>query len=69
MLQLKTRSQDTTLIVEGPNQQLYCADDSPTGHKDAGLVLTNVKAGHYKVWVGTFKPGAGFRYTLSLEVF
>jgi hypothetical protein len=66
-LQLKTNQQDTTLVVEGPDNRLYCADDSPQGGKDAGLVLTNVKAGDYKVWVGAFEPGAGFRYTLNVQ--
>jgi hypothetical protein len=66
-LQLKTRSQDTTLIVEGPNNRLYCVDDSSEGGKDAGLTLTDLKAGTYKVWVGAFEPGAGFRYTLSIQ--
>jgi hypothetical protein len=66
-LQLKTNQQDTTLVVEGPDNRLYCADDSPQGGKDAGLVLTDVKAGDYKVWIGAFDPGAGFRYTLNVQ--
>ncbi|MGB8700469.1 MAG: hypothetical protein WCD18_13725 [Thermosynechococcaceae cyanobacterium] len=68
MLQLKTRSQDTTLVVAGPNNQLYCADDSLKGDKDAGIVLTNVRAGRYNVWVGAFESGTGFRYTLNIEL-
>jgi hypothetical protein len=66
-LQIKTRSQDTTLVVQGPDNQLYCADDSSKGTKDAGLTLTEPKAGTYKVWVGTFEPGTGVRYLLSVQ--
>ncbi len=65
--QIKTRSQDTTLVVQGPDNKLYCADDSSTGTKDAGLTLTDPKAGTYKVWVGTFEPGTGVRYLLSVQ--
>jgi hypothetical protein len=67
ILQVKTRSQDTTLVVEGPNNKLYCADDSSKGGKDAGLTLKAPKAGTYRVWVGTFEPGAGVRYLLSVQ--
>jgi hypothetical protein len=66
-LQVKTREQDTTLVVQGPNNQLYCADDSSKGVKDAGLTLTDPKVGTYKVWVGTFEPGVGVRYLLSVQ--
>jgi hypothetical protein len=66
-LQVKTKQQDTTLVVEGPDNRIYCSDDSAGGGKDAGLVLTNVKAGDYKVWVGAFEPGAGFRYSLNVQ--
>jgi hypothetical protein len=66
-LQVKTKQQDTTLVVEGPDNRIYCSDDSAQGGKDAGLVLTNVKAGEYKVWIGAFEPGAGFRYTLNVQ--
>jgi hypothetical protein len=66
-LQVKTKQQDTTLVVEGPDNRIYCSDDSAGGGKDAGLVLTNVKAGNYKVWVGAFEPGAGFRYSLNVQ--
>jgi hypothetical protein len=66
-LQVRTKQQDTTLVVEGPDNRIYCSDDSAQGTKDAGLVLTNVKAGNYKVWIGAFEPGAGFRYTLNVQ--
>ena len=66
-LQVRTKQQDTTLVVEGPDNRIYCSDDSPQGGKDAGLVLTNVKAGDYKVWVGAFEPGAAFRYSLNVQ--
>jgi hypothetical protein len=68
MLQVRSKQQqDTTLVVEGPDNQIYCSDDSSQGGKEAELVLTNLKAGNYKVWIGAFEPGAGFRYTLNVK--
>ncbi|WP_404786963.1 hypothetical protein [Altericista sp. CCNU0014] len=66
-LQLRTKQQDTTLVVEGPNNRLYCSDDSAGGGKDAELVLSDLSSGSYKVWIGAFEPGAGFRYTLNVR--
>jgi hypothetical protein len=67
-LQVRTKQQqDTTLVVKGPDNRLYCADDSPQGGKEAGLVLTNLKAGNYRIWIGAFEPGAGFRYSLNVK--
>ena len=66
-LQVKSQNQDTTLVVVGPDNRLYCADDSPTGEKDAGLVLSGLKAGTYKIWVGTLDAGLNIRYQLSLQ--
>lgn len=66
-LQLRTRQQDTTLVVEGPDNRVYCSDDDAGGGKDAGLVLDNLKPGDYKIWIGAFEPGASFRYTLNVR--
>jgi hypothetical protein len=66
-LRLSSRGQDTTMVVQGPNNQVICADDAPEGGKDAGLDWNNAKAGTYKVWVGAFDPGNRFRYTLDVE--
>jgi hypothetical protein len=57
---------DTTLLVQAPDGKIYCGDD--TGRrKDASVALSQLKAGNYKVWVGTFNPGAKFNYTLSVR--
>ncbi len=68
MLQVRSKQQqDTTLVVEGPDNRLYCSDDSSQGSKEAGLVMTNLKTGNYRVWIGAFEPGAGFRYSLNVK--
>lgn len=64
--QVETANQDTTLVIQGPNRQVYCGDDSSRG-KDAGLSLQNLKSGEYKVWVGTFDQGQRFPYRLTIR--
>lgn len=66
-LQVKSQGIDTTMAVVGPNDRVFCADDSPSGGKDAGLVLKNPSPGTYKVWVGTFDSGIEARYQLSIQ--
>jgi hypothetical protein len=65
---VSSREQDTTLIIEGPKGELYCADDTPEGNnKDAQLVLNNARNGNYRVWIGSFESGTGFRYSLNIR--
>jgi hypothetical protein len=49
-------SSDTTLIINGPNGQWYCDDDS-YGDRDAQVIFRNPQSGVYDVWVGTFGGG------------
>lgn len=65
-LKLQVKSgKDTTLLLKGPGNQLFCADDTAKG-QDAGLTAQKLKAGKYRVWVGTSEPGQRYRYTLSV---
>ena len=65
-LQVRSSAKDTTLVIKGPNQSLFCADDSKFG-KDAGINLTNLTPGRYQVWVGSFDARKNFSYQLSLR--
>lgn len=65
-LQVRSSAKDTTLVIKGPNQTLFCADDSKFG-KDAGISLSNLSSGRYQVWVGSFDSGKNFSYRLSLR--
>ncbi|MFM6853021.1 MAG: hypothetical protein ACKOUM_02955 [Sphingopyxis sp.] len=49
-------SADTTLIINGPDGQWYCDDDS-FGDGDAQVIFRNPRSGTYDVWVGTFGGG------------
>ena len=46
-------SQDTTLIINGPDGRWYCDDDS-YGDLDAEVRFNRPQSGTYDIWVGTF---------------
>ncbi|NBB62063.1 peptidase S1 [Pseudomonas sp. ODNR1LW] len=49
-------SEDTTLIINGPDGSWYCDDDS-YGDGDAQVRFNRPRSGTYDVWVGTFSGG------------
>ncbi|MEB3215234.1 MAG: hypothetical protein VKN72_03100 [Nostocales cyanobacterium 94392] len=58
---------DTTLLIVGPdNKTVRCGDDTGES-KDASINASNLKAGTYQVWVGSFKAGVRRNYKLSLQ--
>ena len=65
-LQVNSQNRDTTLLIKGPRNRLYCLDDSAQG-KDAGWIADKLPAGHYSIWVGSFERGQQFRYTVTVE--
>jgi len=48
---------DTTLIVNGPDNQWYCNDDGGRG-SNPSLRFDQPQSGRYEIWVGTRAPGA-----------
>lgn len=46
---------DTTIVVNGPNGEWYCDDDS--GDDSNPVVTLNPVAGRYEIWVGTYSSG------------
>jgi hypothetical protein len=58
---------DTTLFIQGPDDEtIRCGDDTGI-NKDASVTGTKWKRGRYRVWVGTFHPGVKHNYTLTVE--
>lgn len=49
-------SSDTTLVVNGPDGQWYCDDDSGEG-TNPQLTWNNPRSGVYDIWVGTYGGG------------
>ena len=48
---------DTTLVVNGPNGEFYCDDDSGEG-TNPSIRLNNPRSGRYEIWVGTYASGS-----------
>jgi hypothetical protein len=66
-LVFRTRSStDTTLIINGPNGQWYCDDDS-WGDGDAEVRFNKPQSGTYDVWIGTFNGGTASAALLITE--
>lgn len=58
---------DTTLLIQGPDENtIRCGDDTGK-NKDASIVDKGWKKGLYHVWVGTFNPGVKRNYTLTVQ--
>ncbi|MEH1766787.1 hypothetical protein [Nostoc sp.] len=66
-IQVDSNNNDTTLLIQGPDQAtIRCGDDTGKS-KDASVSDRNWKSGTYRIWVGTFNPGVKLDYTLKVE--
>jgi hypothetical protein len=65
-IQINSRGHDTTLLVMGPDNQVFCGDDAGSS-KDASISHPNWKAGTYRIWVGSIDEGAKLKYSLSVR--
>lgn len=61
-----TSQADTTLIVQAPNGQFYCDDDSGPGLNPT-ITIGNPGSGNYSVWVGSYSQGQYAQATLSIS--
>lgn len=60
--------EDTTLLIQGPNDNsVYCGQDISRSNLDAQIVLNDLQAGTYRIWVGAHDQGQRFDYTLSVQ--
>lgn len=57
---------DTTLVIRGPDNFTLCGDDTGSS-KDASVTASNLKAGEYRIWVGSIDPGKRWNYTLTVR--
>jgi hypothetical protein len=57
---------DTTMLIKAPDNTIYCGDDTGRS-KDASIDIKDLKAGNYKVWVGTFNSRVKQNYTLTVQ--
>jgi hypothetical protein len=65
-LLVNSSGRDTTIVIQGPNGELRCGDDTGS-KKDASFSGTNWSAGTYKIWVGSMESGSRGNYRLSAQ--
>ncbi len=66
-IRVNARGQDTTLVIQGPNDQtIRCGDDTGSS-KNASVQDSGWAAGTYKIWVGAIESGQQVNYTLSVR--
>jgi hypothetical protein len=51
-------SQDTTLVVNGPDGRWYCDDDGGRNGLNPSLRFARPASGRYEIWVGTYGRAA-----------
>jgi hypothetical protein len=56
---------DTTLVINGPNGEWYCDDDS--GEDSNPSVTMKPTAGRYEIWVGTYSSGETKQAVVSIS--
>tara|TARA_R110002072_G_scaffold79652_14_gene183590 strand:+ start:468 stop:1805 length:1338 start_codon:yes stop_codon:yes gene_type:complete len=61
-----TSNSDTTLLVNGPNGEWYCDDDSGQGLNPL-VQLNNPRSGRYDVWIGSYSQGDYAATVLSVS--
>ena len=65
-LKVNSGGRDTTLVIQTPNGELRCGDD--TGNKkDASVSGSDWEPGVYKVWVGSMESGGRGSYRLTTQ--
>jgi len=60
-------SADTTLVINGPNGEWYCDDDSGDG-SNPRIHFSNPQGGVYDIWVGTYGGGLASGTLLITEL-
>ncbi len=64
-VQVDSGGNDTTLVIQGPNNIVTCGDDTGNSN-DASVAGEKWQAGTYRVWVGAIDAGTKYKYTLSV---
>ena len=57
---------DTTLVINAPDGQWYCDDDSGGG-SDPRVRFASPRSGRYEIWVGTYSSGDTQSATLRIS--
>lgn len=64
-LQVNSGGNDTTLLVQGPDDTVRCGEDSDRRNPDALIQDQDWSAGTYRIWVGSHHQGQRYSYSLN----
>ena len=65
-LQVNSPGNQTSLLIQGPDGVIYCADNID-GSEDTVVEESSWKSGTYRLWVGSVESGVRLNYTLSVR--
>ncbi|WP_081972552.1 hypothetical protein [Leptolyngbya sp. KIOST-1] len=66
-LQVNSGSNDTSLLVQGPDGSVRCGQDTGRRNPDARIQDQSWAAGTYRVWVGSHHHGQRYSYSLNVS--
>lgn len=58
---------DTSLVVQGPDGRILCGSDISRRNQDDQITAQDLKAGQYRIWVGTSAPREQRSYRLYVR--
>ncbi|QLQ13062.1 MAG: peptidase S1 [Brevundimonas sp.] len=60
-------SDDTTLVINGPDGSWYCDDDGGVNGLNPAIRFNTPQTGRYEIWVGSYRAGTNSRASLNIS--
>jgi len=60
-------SDDTTLVVNGPNGNWHCDDDGGENGLNPSIRFNNPTSGRYEIWIGSYQQGQNSEARLHIS--
>ncbi len=60
-------SDDTTLVINGPDGRWYCDDDGGENGLNPSIRFNNPQSGRYEIWVGSYREGQNSQARLHIS--
>ncbi len=60
-------SDDTTLIVNGPDGRWYCDDDGGVNGLNPSIRFNSPQSGRYEIWIGSYRQGQNSEARLHIS--
>lgn len=60
-------SDDTTLVINGPDGNWYCDDDGGVNGLNPAVRFGSPMSGRYEIWVGSYREGTNSRAQINVS--